>query len=62
VRGLVVAEKWQRVRNYHQHMLDDFLQLMAASGCHSLEEMNQNLIYRKVDKHWLSYAEVVKAR
>jgi len=43
-------------------MLDDFLQLMAASGCHSLEEMNQNLIYRKVDKHWLSYAEVVKAR
>ncbi|WP_413485049.1 FMN-binding glutamate synthase family protein [Shewanella baltica] len=60
VRGLVVAEKWKRVRNYHQHMLDDFLALLAASGCHSLDEMNRNLIYRKVDKQWHSYAEVVK--
>lgn len=62
VRGLVVAEKWKRVRNYHQHMLDDFLQLLAASGCDSLEEMNRNLIYRKVDKQWLSYAEVEKTQ
>ena len=62
VRGLVVAEKWKRVRNYHQHMLDDFLALLAASGCHSLDEMNRNLIYRKVDKQWHSYAEVGKTR
>lgn len=62
VRGLVVAEKWKRVRNYHQHMLDDFLALLAASGCHSLDEMNRNLIYRKVDKQWHSYAEVVKTQ
>ncbi|EHC04259.1 Glutamate synthase (NADPH) [Shewanella baltica OS625] len=62
VRGLVVAEKWKRVRNYHQHMLDDFLALLAASGCHSLDEMNRNLIYRKVDKQWHSYAEVVNTQ
>ncbi|MEO3735578.1 FMN-binding glutamate synthase family protein [Shewanella baltica] len=62
VRGLVVAEKWKRVRNYHQHMLDDFLALLAASGCHSLDEMNRNLIYRKVDKQWHSYAEVEKTQ
>ncbi|MCS6100612.1 FMN-binding glutamate synthase family protein [Shewanella baltica] len=62
VRGLVVAEKWKRVRNYHQHMLDDFLALLAASGCHSLDEMNRNLIYRKVDKQWHSYAEVLKTQ
>ncbi|MCS6095743.1 FMN-binding glutamate synthase family protein [Shewanella baltica] len=62
VRGLVVAEKWKRVRNYHQHMLDDFLALLAASGCHSLDKMNRNLIYRKVDKQWHSYAEVVKTQ
>ncbi|MGE6380599.1 FMN-binding glutamate synthase family protein [Shewanella baltica] len=62
VRGLVVAEKWKRVRNYHQHMLDDFLALLAASGCQSLDEMNRNLIYRKVDKQWHSYAEVVKTQ
>ncbi|MGI2123726.1 FMN-binding glutamate synthase family protein [Shewanella baltica] len=62
VRGLVVAEKWKRVSNYHQHMLDDFLALLAASGCHSLDEMNRNLIYRKVDKQWHSYAEVGKTQ
>jgi glutamate synthase domain-containing protein 2 len=62
VRGLVVSEKWQRVRNYHQHMLEDFLQLLAASGCDSLEEMNRSLIYRKLDKQWFSYDEVVKVR
>jgi glutamate synthase domain-containing protein 2 len=61
VRGLVVSEKWKRVRNYHNNMLDDFLELLAASGCHSLEEMNRSLINKKADKHWLSYAEVEKA-
>jgi glutamate synthase domain-containing protein 2 len=61
VRGLVVSEKWKRVRNYHNNMLDDFLELLAASGCHSLEEMNRSLINKKADKYWLSYAEVEKA-
>tara|TARA_R110000737_G_scaffold15752_3_gene32643 strand:+ start:525 stop:2027 length:1503 start_codon:yes stop_codon:yes gene_type:complete len=60
VRGLVVSEKWKRVRNYHKNMLEDFLQLMAASGCNSLEEMSRSLIYKKVDKQWRTYAEVVK--
>ncbi|MEI8614754.1 glutamate synthase-related protein [Shewanella sp. PP-He15 brown] len=62
VRSLEVTEKWKRVSNYHQHMLDDFSALLAASGCHSLDEMNRNLIYRKVDKQWHSYAEVVKTQ
>lgn len=43
-------------------MLEDFLELLAASGCHSLEEMNRSLIYKKVGKQWPSYAEVVKAQ
>ncbi len=55
VRGLVVSEKWKRVENYHKNILEDFLELLAASGCHSLEEMNRSLIYRKVDKQWVSY-------
>jgi glutamate synthase domain-containing protein 2 len=62
VRGLVVSEKWKRVRNYHKHMLEDFLELLAASGCNSLEEMNRSLIYKKSAKQWLSYTEVVKAQ
>ncbi|NVJ47021.1 MAG: FMN-binding glutamate synthase family protein [Cytophagia bacterium] len=55
VRGLVVSEKWKRVRNYHKNILEDFLELLAASGCNSLEEMNRSLIYRKVDKQWVTY-------
>ncbi len=55
VRGLVVSEKWKRVRNYHKNILEDFLELLAASGCNSLEEMNRSLIYRNMDKQWKSY-------
>ncbi|GAA5020186.1 FMN-binding glutamate synthase family protein [Marivirga lumbricoides] len=55
VRGLVVSEKWKRVRNYHKNILEDFLELLAASGCHSVEEMNRSLIYKKVDKQWVAY-------
>ncbi|WP_149276299.1 FMN-binding glutamate synthase family protein [Pareuzebyella sediminis] len=55
VRGLVVSEKWKRVRNYHKNILEDFLELLAASGCKSPAEMNRSLIYRKVDKQWTSY-------
>lgn len=62
VRGLVVSEKCKRVRNYHKNILEDFLELLAASGCNSLEEMNRGLIYKKVDKHWFSYADVYESK
>ncbi len=57
VRGLVVSEKWKRVKNYHKNILKDFLELLAASGCNSPEELNRSLIFKKVNKQWLSYAE-----
>jgi glutamate synthase domain-containing protein 2 len=57
VRGLVVSEKWKRVRNYHKNILDDFLELLAASGCNAPEDMNRSLIFNKVNNQWLSYAE-----
>ena len=55
VRGLVVSEKWKRVRNYHKNILKDFLELFAAAGCSSLEDLNRTLIYKKVDREWISY-------
>ena len=58
VRGLVVSEKWKRVRNYQKNILEDFLELLAASGCSSLEGMNRSLIYKKVNNKWLSYSEI----
>lgn len=56
VRGLVVSEKWKRVRNYHKNIIEDFLELLAASGCHSLDEMHRGLLYKKVDKQWQAYS------
>lgn len=60
VRGLVVSEKWKRVKNYHKNILQDFLELLAASGCNSPEGLNRSLIFKKVNKQWLSYAEEYK--
>jgi glutamate synthase domain-containing protein 2 len=61
VKGLVVSEKWKRVRNYHKNILEDFLELLAASGCNSPEELNRSLIFKKVNMQWLSYAEEYEA-
>ncbi|AVR43998.1 FMN-binding glutamate synthase family protein [Christiangramia fulva] len=57
-RGLVVADKWKRVRNYHQEILNDFLELFAAAGCSSLQELDRNLIYKRVGKELKTYEEL----
>jgi glutamate synthase domain-containing protein 2 len=56
VRGLVVSDKWKRIQNYQQNVMEEFLELLAASGCNSLDEMNRSLIYKRVNKQWQSYA------
>lgn len=58
VRGLVVTEKWARVRNYHQRTVNDFLELLAASGCSDISQLNRKLIYKKKDGAWKSYDEL----
>lgn len=58
VRGLVVAEKWKRVRNYHDKTVFDFLELLAAAGCDSQEKLNRSFINKKVDKKWYSYEKM----
>ncbi|WP_268036499.1 FMN-binding glutamate synthase family protein [Algoriphagus sp. PAP.12] len=57
VRGLVVSEKWQRVKNYHENILEDFLELLAASGCDSVDQLNRSMIYKKSGESWISYDE-----
>ncbi len=47
VRGLVVEEKWKRVRNYHTETMKEFLALFAASGCTDLKQLNRSLIFRQ---------------
>jgi glutamate synthase domain-containing protein 2 len=56
IRGLVVSEKWQRVKNYHDNILEEFLELLAASGCVSPEQLDRSFIFKKVNEQWHSYA------
>jgi glutamate synthase domain-containing protein 2 len=58
MRGLVVSEKWKRVKNYQKQTLDDFLSLLAASGCTSTKQLNRKLIYKKENNKILSYIEL----
>ena len=56
VRGLVVEDKWKRVRNYHGATVNDFLELLMAAGCSHLREMDRTLIFKQVNNKTLSYA------
>jgi len=57
-RGLVVSDKWKRVKNYQEQTLEDFLQLFAAAGCTDLDQLNRGMIYKKVNNEIMSYAEL----
>lgn len=54
-KGLVVSEKWKRVQNYQENTVVEFLALLAASGCDSLEQLNRSFIFKKTDKKWETY-------
>lgn len=47
VKGLVVDDKWKRVRNYQQRTVNDFLELFAAAGCSKLSDLNRSFIYKQ---------------
>ncbi len=47
-RGLVVGQKWHRVRNYHGAMVHDFLELVAAAGVTDLEQLDRSRIYKRL--------------
>lgn len=57
-RGLVVNEKWKRVKNYQQQTLNDFVSLFAAAGCTSLEQLNRGIIFKKVSNEIRSFNEL----
>lgn len=55
-KGLVVEEKWKRVKNYQEQTLRDFMELFAASGSNSLEELNRDLINKQINDEIKSYS------
>lgn len=58
VRGLVVAEKWKRVRNYHDRTVNEFLELFAAAGCKNLSDLNRSFIFKQVETETKCYEEI----
>lgn len=58
MRGLVVEEKWKRVKNYHHETLDDFLELFAAAGCTELSQLNRNFIFKQIEGDIKCYEEI----
>lgn len=57
-RGLVVSDKWKRVKNYQEQTLEEFLELFAAAGCKKLYDPNRSLIYKKLEGKISSYEEL----
>jgi len=61
-RGLVVEDKWVRVRNYQHETVREFLEIFAAAGCHSLSDLNRSLIYKNIDNQVHNYEEIFPTR
>lgn len=55
MRGLVVEDKWERVKNYQKEAVHDFMELMSAAGCTELSQLNRSLIYKQVGGKSISF-------
>lgn len=55
MRGLVVEDKWERVKNYQKEVVHDFMELMSATGCTELSQLNRSLIYKQIDGKSISF-------
>ncbi len=47
-RGLVVQDKWVRVKNYHHAVVNEFLDLVAAAGVDDLEQLGRSRVYKRI--------------
>ncbi len=58
MKGLVVSEKWKRVRNYHEETVADFLSILSATGCTNVSQLNRSLIYKRHNNNndWVTYS------
>ena len=51
VAGLHVADKKVKVANFHRETVESFVELMAAAGVSSTEEIDRTMIYRRLNMH-----------
>jgi glutamate synthase domain-containing protein 2 len=50
IKGLVVADKSQRVANFHSETVNAFMLLIAAAGLSEPSQLNRTYIFRRVDE------------
>ncbi len=50
VKGLDVADKSQRVANFHQETVKAFMQIIAAAGLTDIAQINRTYVFRRVDQ------------
>lgn len=58
VRGLVVEQKWKRVRNYHDAAIHDFKELFAASGCPDISQLNRSYIFKQINNKEVCFEDL----
>lgn len=59
MKGLVVEDKAQRVANFHKATIESFIELMAASGVVTAEELKREHINRRVGAtQVMKYSEI----
>lgn len=62
MRGLVVEDKWVRVKNYQHETVEDFMELMSAAGCTELSQLNRRLIYKQVNGKCIPFDELTQKK
>lgn len=50
IKGLVVADKSQRVANFHRGTVNAFLEIIAAAGLSDMTQVNRTHVFRRVDQ------------
>ena len=50
IKGLVVADKSQRVANFQRETVEVFIQIIAAAGLTDTKQINRTHVYRRIDQ------------
>ena len=50
IKGLVVADKSQRVANFQRETVEAFMQIIAAAGLTDATQINRTHVYRRIDQ------------
>lgn len=50
-KGLVVSDKAERVKNYHEETVNSAMSLLTAAGLDELKDLNRSYVYKRVDEY-----------